>query len=258
MYSDDYGLDAIHRLLMAGLTYLDRVCRENNIRYSLHGGALLGAERNGKLIPWDDDLDISMEREEYNRLVSVMDKANCKYYLNTDSTWVPRLVIIDGNQTAFIDIFIWDYITESRYGQKIKITLLRFLQGMMKRDTNYKRFNMKYKVILLFTHFIGCLLSWKMKLQCFEFISKRCFIGNKKYIHRSNDSFDGVAQIFDREYIKAYIEVQLEGNLYLAHKRYKEFLIRSYGEDYLTPPPLSERKAWHTLQIQKMMDQDSK
>ena len=129
---------------------------------------------------------------------------------------------------------------------------------MMKYDTDYKRFNMKYRMILLFTHFIGGLFSWKMKLQCFEFISKRCFTGNKKYIHRSNDSFEGVAQIFDYEYVKDYIEVQLEGNSYLAHKRYKEFLIRSYGEDYLTPPPLSERRAWHTLQIQKMMDKDSK
>ena len=128
MYSNDYGLDSIHKLLISGLTYLDGVCRANNIKYSLHGGALLGTERNGKLIPWDDDLDISMEREEYNRLVSVMDKDNSKYYLNTSTTWVPRLVIADANQAAFIDIFIWDYITGSHFGQKVKITLLRFLQ----------------------------------------------------------------------------------------------------------------------------------
>lgn len=249
MHSDEYGLDTIHRLLIAGLTYLDRVCRENNIKYSLHGGALLGAERNGKLIPWDDDLDISMERAEYHRLISVIDKTNSKYYLNTESTWVPRLVIVDANQTAFIDIFIWDYITESCCGQKIKIALLRFLQGMMKQDTDYKRFNIKYRIILFLTYLIGHIFSWDTKICCFRYISMHCFTGNKKFIHRSNDSFKGVSFIFDKDYMSEYHDIQLEGHRFMVNKRYHEFLERNYGVNYLIPSPAIERKPMHGQSI---------
>lgn len=55
-----YGLEEVHSLLITALEKFDQVCRENGIYYSLHGGALLGAERNHKLIPWDDDIDVSM------------------------------------------------------------------------------------------------------------------------------------------------------------------------------------------------------
>jgi len=50
------------------LLYFDRFCRECGIRYYLCGGALIGALRDGRLIPWDDDIDVFMLREDYERL----------------------------------------------------------------------------------------------------------------------------------------------------------------------------------------------
>ena len=106
---EDYGLQEIHRKLLEALSELDRICQENGICYSLHGGTLLGAVRNQKLIPWDDDLDISMTRKNYEKFKRACRGLKGKYYLNeiedpVGSRMVYKLLDID-----IIDKFI-DYI----------------------------------------------------------------------------------------------------------------------------------------------------
>ena len=49
------------------LKTFDCFCREHNLHYSLYAGTMLGAIRHKAFIPWDDDLDVCMSREEYNR-----------------------------------------------------------------------------------------------------------------------------------------------------------------------------------------------
>ena len=58
------------------LAYIDRVCSENNIEYSLFGGAMLGAVRDNGYIPWDDDVDIVLEYQNFEKLISTADRPN--------------------------------------------------------------------------------------------------------------------------------------------------------------------------------------
>ena len=69
------------------LQYIDFVCKKHNIRYWLCSGTLLGAVRHGGFIPWDDDVDIEMLREDYKRLVRILKKdIDSRYALQTHST----------------------------------------------------------------------------------------------------------------------------------------------------------------------------
>ena len=72
--------EEIHPLLLNMLSYIDKVCRENDIKYSLIGGTLLGAIRHNGFIPWDDDIDIILDYNNYKKLINILkNKKDDKY-----------------------------------------------------------------------------------------------------------------------------------------------------------------------------------
>lgn len=62
----------IQSLILPIMKYIDEVCREHNLRYSLSYGTLLGAVRHENFIPWDDDLDIIMPRPDFDKLLELL------------------------------------------------------------------------------------------------------------------------------------------------------------------------------------------
>ena len=60
--------ETAHKRLLDILCVFDGFCTKHHIRYTLHGGTLLGAVRGNEFIPWDDDADIAMTRAEYRKL----------------------------------------------------------------------------------------------------------------------------------------------------------------------------------------------
>ena len=64
------------------LVYIDKICRENNLKYTIFYGSLIGVERHQGFIPWDDDLDIGMIRTDYNKFQQIfMKELGDKYRL---------------------------------------------------------------------------------------------------------------------------------------------------------------------------------
>ena len=243
--NESYGLEHIQSVLLQAALKFDEICRTNGISYSLHGGTLLGAERNHKFIPWDDDVDVSMKRSEYEKFLLAAKSLPSEFELDDRTMWLPRLVMRTKDDTVCVDILVWEYISSKKPAQIAKITLLRFFQGMMKTYTEYERFGFFHKCLLLLTHIIGKIVPQRIKLKQFNYLCEHSFNGDKKCIHRSNDAFVGVSYIFDADYMDGYEDIQFEGHSFMVNKRYHEFLERNYGPDYMIPPPKEKRIPEH-------------
>ena len=87
----DY-MSKVHNMLFEQLCDIDRVCRENDIDYSLIAGTLLGAVRYHDFIPWDDDADIVMTRENFCKFDSIYEiQKNNKFSYGYDGQWLKRV-----------------------------------------------------------------------------------------------------------------------------------------------------------------------
>ena len=102
------------------LLYIDQVCKQEHIAYSLDGGNVLGAVRHGGFVPWDDDVDIILERKEYNRL--------CAYLLKHPH---PQFVL-QSPETDSYYINHWNVLRDlkSEYIQTDQLHNLRKYKGL--------------------------------------------------------------------------------------------------------------------------------
>ena len=70
--TNDYGNLELHQVLLSAMKDIDKICREHGLKYFLHAGTLLGAINHKGFIPWDDDVDISLLRCDYETFIRVV------------------------------------------------------------------------------------------------------------------------------------------------------------------------------------------
>ena len=96
----------IQKVLFDALCYFDSVCRREGITYYLSNGTLLGAVKYGAFIPWDDDVDVVLPREDYQRLVSLAEVSNGEYRLLCKEqvpTWRMPYAKLSCERTALVE-----------------------------------------------------------------------------------------------------------------------------------------------------------
>lgn len=247
-------IQQMHKLvLLELLREFDRVCRKHSIPYVLMCGSALGAVRHKGIIPWDDDLDVSMLRNDYERFLRVA-PADLKepYYLQAEGSahWMMNFSKLRKNNTTYlekfhpkdnkmhqgiyIDIFPCDNASDKEWIRRLQYYASRITlaQSLWRRgyetDSKIKKIFMAICSSISTKPFLKlAMMKNKTDSECVQtFLS--CTSRYKKGIYK-------------RSWFTETVEMDFEDMKVPVSAHYDELLTVLYG-DYIKLPSEEERK----------------
>lgn len=232
------NIKIIQRNLLSLLKEFESFCKKNSIKYTLHGGTLLGAIRENGFIPWDDDIDIAMSRKDFNKLVYFLKKGI--EYFDYDFDENPyKIFYNENNIIVWLDIFVYDYISPNHISQRMKIIFEDILMSLLKDDkvlaTTKEKWSYPKYLLIKIVSIIGKIIPINIRKKMLYHVREKSFCGNKQFVHRSNDHHGGRLEILPKSILDDFIYVKFEDTELMVSKEYEKILIASYGKDYMIP-----------------------
>ena len=234
-------------------------CVKNGIMYSLGCGSLLGAIRHNGYIPWDDDIDVYMKREDYKKLVKTFPSRLNEHYalvtLERDKTWNrsygkiydDRTFLVEpmgklGKQLGInIDVFPIDYVPENRLKWKCYDKVRRFLQYSISAKITRLRKNRKLSLnmMVVLLKVIWSFLSVRKLGQLCDYFAQIYNGKESKYLFETSQG-ERVKEPFLASAFDEVILHDFEDRKFYIMKGYDEYLSKSYG-NYMQLPPEDKR-----------------
>ena len=270
-------LQEMHLRSIEILKDVDRFCRENGIRYSMAYGTLLGAVRHKGFIPWDDDIDLVMPREDYIRFTQTYRSDRYEFLCreNCEDVWICFGRVVERTLTRFVstspwhspkistgmwlDIFPVDYVPDDR---EEYMSLFRVFHTLMKFGRKCRGAHAAFdpamslgKKIKVFFHTrmhpdLRRVDPSRFALDCIRTLLAAV---PKKSEHLGQLVCADAARMMDASWFDEYVDLPFEDGSFKAPARWDEVLKANFGNDYMTLPPVKERKAklFHIARIYK-------
>lgn len=262
--NDSLQLKAVQNKLLEILLYFQSFCQQNHLKFTLAGGTCLGAVRHQGFIPWDDDVDVFMLREDYERLGPLWEKyadtarytcvrSNDKINIHHTATEIKdnnttfinkHSVDLDINQGLMIDVIPLDGVATGGFQQKMQMAY-----SMLYCCFNFQRLpEHKGKLTYYGTKLaLSVVRSFRMRYRVWKWAEQKVIAYGGKQSELVA-SFGEGATIMRQRFPRAWFEnpafLEFEGHSMPVPEDYHRWLTVSYG-DYMQLPPESERVLRH-------------
>lgn len=255
-------LEEVQAVTLDIMVHVDAFCRERGIAYSLGYGSALGAVRHGGFIPWDDDIDLVMRREEYERFLGEFSDPTGRYIclsfeegtypypfakiVDTHTVQQPANMKPIPNMGIGVDIFPYDTFQGEDIARILKwkeraaaaLRCLRYTHYNSLSEINSERFLPLHTAFYLWCRLFGTRhYTKKLRRLTARMQGEGPFVG----LCASIDA--DIRKIYDRDLFDSLVECEFAGHRFFLFSDAHRYLCGVYGDSYMTPPPPEKRIA---------------
>ena len=246
--------EEIKELELGVMDYIHNLCQKENINYSLAYGTLLGAVRHKGYIPWDDDVDISLKRDEYDKLYQAVLRDNDPIYKvaswENDARYPYPFYRVYDARTVYennyiendidlgicVDVFPFDYYADVNK-EMVKLDTYRRLSvytlyGIHSKNAGLKNI-VRYLLVLVFR--LTRVKTWNKKMNLLSMQAN------------DNDSIDYLMENkrtstkFEKTLLDKVMDSPFEDRTYKIPEASHQILSAIYGDDFMEIPPVEKR-----------------
>ena len=262
--NEELSLKEIQNASLNILKYIHELCDRYGISYWLIYGTLLGAVRHKGFIPWDDDIDIAMRRDDYEKFMAILNeetnKEGCPFYYDhfTVSKDYPYYIlrICDSRYRVefksskhvsglFVDVYPFDDTGDDVNYWNNRLSHTELIKKCMLLSTNKSMLygnSISHKLLNLPLVIYSKLFGTSFFMRRID-NSSRVFNGrNSGFVGLT--SWADMPRIFPEEYFKELTQIKFENYMFYVPSRYDEVLTQIYG-DYMKLPEEKDRVAHH-------------
>lgn len=266
--TNDYGNLELHKVLLSAMKDIDKICRENNLKYFLYAGTLLGAVNHKGFIPWDDDVDIVMFADDFKCFCEIIKKDYNNFYemhtFDTDENCYSKLnkLFVKGTAVTtfhekvhpiFVDIQVLHSIPDGKYQRLVQRKQIEFINLILSvQSGDIVATSAKSKLIL------GSLARINK-----SYWGKRLDKIMSRYDKKVTDSYGIMCNtltcnpytgatgydndITKRQWHENGIYIPFENIELMTFSNFEEDLIHRYGSHYMDPYPEEKRITKHDV-----------
>lgn len=262
----------VRDLQLEVLTIMDeihRVCEKNNIKYGLMAGSALGIVNYKGFIPWDDDIDVCIERKDWNRFIEALDKdLGDNFYFqcfekdkryNTimgptmkvrkKNTYIKEVNFLLKNRCKsgdgiFVDVIIYDNICENKFIDELNRTVIKFVMPLIVLLDN-----IHINPVLLKKFVVWFSNKYSRRYEDSKLMSQPISVPWEKFLNEP---------VFLKEDILPFKLYDFEGRKYYSYNNIEKILKEWYGPNclkkwdgkkWVETLPIEKRKPKHTVDL---------
>ena len=256
-------LEEQQTIMLDILRCFDNLCRDNDVKYTLIGGSLIGAIRHKGFIPWDDDIDVAMTKDNFDKILPILKKEKGRYQLlssmSSKNAFIfekfvdtktyatePNMLYEDPSYGVYLDIFTLHNVPDDEKEREKTINKSKLLVSLFSRKKLSKEESLKQNFLRFFKNIVSKIIGYKRLNRMAEKHFGKYDDRDTKFATFNWPLYSNKQETRSNQDFREYIDADFEDMKAMIVKNYDNVLRETFG-DYMKMPPKEKRVNKHGI-----------